>query len=145
MRDNDGKGKEISAGGVVLRDGKMLLIQVRNLAGERLWTFPKGHPEKGEAPRKAALREVEEETGWKCRILGRAMTACYRFKRDGRPISKRVLWYWMAPKKKTGKPDPDEVLAAKWAGPGGARKRLRYPSDMELLGLVERRVRRSGE
>ena len=60
--------KEFSAGGLVRRGGKVLMVKVCNLKGEEVWTFPKGHVEKGETPMEAALREVEEETGWRCRL-----------------------------------------------------------------------------
>jgi len=59
--------KEFSAGGVIIEDGKTLLIRMRNLKGELVWTFPKGHVEAGETPELAALREVTEETGCRCR------------------------------------------------------------------------------
>ena len=56
---------EFSCGGVVLDGKKVLIIQVKNMKGKKIWTFPKGHIEAGETPRQAALREVLEETGYK--------------------------------------------------------------------------------
>jgi 8-oxo-dGTP pyrophosphatase MutT (NUDIX family) len=50
-----------AAGGVVVRDGKMLLLD-RPARGEV--RLPKGHVEPGESPREAALREVREEAGY---------------------------------------------------------------------------------
>ena len=50
-----------AAGGVVVRDGKMLLLD-RPVHGEV--RLPKGHVEPGESPREAALREVREESGY---------------------------------------------------------------------------------
>ena len=50
-----------AAGGVVVRDGKMLLLD-RPARGEV--RLPKGHVEPGESPREAALREVREESGY---------------------------------------------------------------------------------
>jgi DNA polymerase len=49
-----------TAGGVIHRRGRILLIRKRS---EKLWCFPKGHVEMGEAPERAAMREMEEETG----------------------------------------------------------------------------------
>jgi 8-oxo-dGTP pyrophosphatase MutT (NUDIX family) len=125
--------KEISAGGLVVREGKVLLVQVRNLKGEVRWTFPKGHLEVGESARQAALREVEEETGWACRIREPLTTASYRFLRGGREVSKQVKWYLMAPLKKTGSRDPDEIMAVRWAPLARAAEIISYPSDRELL------------
>ena len=45
------------------------MVKVENLEGDELWTFPKGHIEKGEKAPQAALREVEEETGYRCEIV----------------------------------------------------------------------------
>ena len=42
---------------------KVFLINQYGSAGDVYWTFPKGHPESGESPTDAALRELQEETG----------------------------------------------------------------------------------
>jgi diadenosine hexaphosphate hydrolase (ATP-forming) len=125
--------KEISAGGLVVREGKMLLVQVENLEGEVRWTFPKGHLEAGEGCRQAALREVEEETGWACRIRKPLTTARYRFMRNGREVCKQVKWYLMAPVKKVGSRDGSEIMAVRWVSFAAARKLIIYPSDLELF------------
>ena len=76
-----------SAGGIVLRlrSGSTVLrlrsgstigkgkseweVLVTQHSGHRGWDFPKGHIETGETSEQAALREVEEETGVRARIL----------------------------------------------------------------------------
>ena len=131
--------RERSAGGVVGRDGKLLLVQVKNLEGEIVWTFPKGHLEKGETPLAAALREVEEETGWRCRNAGALTSAVYRFKRGDRPVFKRVFWYQMEPVEKTGKPDPDEIRRTKWVPERRTAAVLSYPSDSRVLASYLRK------
>ena len=133
MRDRPGFRREFSAGGVVTRDGKLLVVRVLNLKGERVWTFPKGHVEKGETPRRAAVREVLEETGYRCRVLGRLPTALYAFKWKGRLIRKRVLWFVMRAGARSGRPDAEEILGVRWLSPAQAAKTLRYPSDFKLL------------
>jgi len=50
-----------AAGGVVVRDNQMLLLD-RPARGEV--RLPKGHIEPGESPREAALRETREEAGY---------------------------------------------------------------------------------
>lgn len=50
-----------SAGGVVYRDGQILLLDRPSRGEIRL---PKGHIERGESDADAALREVTEETGY---------------------------------------------------------------------------------
>jgi diadenosine hexaphosphate hydrolase (ATP-forming) len=135
-RDNAGAGREFSAGGVVTRRGQVLLVKVTNLRGEKVWTFPKGHLEEGESPRETALREVEEETGYRCRILRRLLLVRYAFRREGRLIRKKVQWYWMEPGFKVGDPDAAEVDKAQWVSFEKAEKMVRYPSDFELLTVT---------
>ena len=134
------EGKESAAGGIVGRAGKVLLVQVRNLQGEIVWTFPKGHLEKGETPLKAALREVEEETGWRCRCLSALSRVTYRFNRNGRPVFKRVSWYRMEPVEKTGKPDALEIRKTRWVPAKTAEKFLSYPSDARVLATFKTRA-----
>ena len=126
------QAREYAAGGIVERDGKVLLVRVTNLLGEVVWTFPKGHLEKGETPLKAALREVEEETGWACRSVGPLSLVRYRFNRNGRPVAKKVRWYRMVPIEKTGRPDAAEIMKTRWAAKRAAAKLLHYPGDRKL-------------
>jgi 8-oxo-dGTP diphosphatase len=127
------ESKEYSAGGVVGRGSEILLVQVKNLKGEIVWTFPKGHLERGETWLDAALREVEEETGWRCRNRGLLSNVTYRFERKGKPVFKRVRWYRMELLEKTGKPDADEIRKTKWVEAKKAAKSLSYPSDARVL------------
>lgn len=127
------EAKEYAAGGIVERNGKVLLVKVTNLQGKVVWTFPKGHLEKNETPLKAALREVEEETGWRCRSAGPLALVRYRFNRNGRPVAKKVRWYRMEPLARTGKPDDVEIMKTKWVSPETAAKILSYPSDLRLI------------
>jgi ADP-ribose pyrophosphatase YjhB (NUDIX family) len=131
--------KESSAGGLVVREGKVLLVQVKNLEGVIRWTFPKGHLEPGETARQAALREVQEETGWACRILEPLTTARYHFFRKGREVAKQVQWYLMAPVKKVGGRDVEEIMAVRWSALAAARRLIIYPSDIELFEAYDRR------
>lgn len=132
--------EEYSAGGVVTRRGQVLLVRVKNLKGEEVWTFPKGHLDPGETPVQAALREVREETGFACEVIQPLSLVRYRFYREGRLTAKRVRWYWMRPAARVGEPDAVEVLASAWRRPAEARRLLRYPGDKRILGLVETRL-----
>ncbi len=125
--------KEHSAGGLVVREGKVLLVQVENLKGEIVWCLPKGHLEKGETAEQAAVREVIEETGWRCRSLGPILRVGYFFKRQGRLVSKKVDWFAMEAEKRVGKPDETEVIKTQWAALAKAKTLLQYPSDQDVL------------
>ncbi len=129
---------EHSAGGVILEDGRVLLILMLNLTGSKIWTFPKGHIEPGETPEAAALREVAEETGFDCEIIRALCKADYSFERQGRHVDKDVRWYLMRRLGGDGVvKTPDEIFDIKWCEPGEAKKYLSYPSDLKMLELLE--------
>ncbi|OGR48014.1 MAG: hypothetical protein A2X34_00800 [Elusimicrobia bacterium GWC2_51_8] len=130
--------KEFSGGGVIIEGGKALLIMMRNLKGEHVWTFPKGHLEPGETPEQAAVREVLEETGYECRIKKKLFKAHYSFTRDSFPVEKDVQWYLMEKTGGNGVPrTPDEIFAMKWCEAEEAAKILVYPSDHKILELLK--------
>jgi len=122
----------VSAGCIVLRDQDVLLIRVSDVKGRAVWTFPKGRLNDGETSPNAAVREVEEETGWRCRIDGELASSDYWFQREGRRIRKTVRWFRMRPIQEIRVPDGevDEVL---WLTVSDAMERLTYPSDRGLL------------
>jgi len=105
---------EFSAGGVVREKNQLLMVKVKNLEGKITWTFPKGHLEKGETAKEAALREVEEETGYQCEILEPLDKVEYFFKRENQLIKKHVTWFLMKPLKKSGMHDPKEIIETRW-------------------------------
>ncbi len=123
---------EFSAGGVVLRDGEVLMIQARSLRGDPVWTFPKGRLNPSEKSPDAAVREVEEETGYRCRIESELPRSEYWFQRGGLRVKKTVRWFRMAVVEQTGSPDA-EVEQAIWLPISEALPRLTYPSDRTLL------------
>lgn len=132
--------RERSAGGLVIQAGKIAMIQVKNLEGRILWTFPKGHVESGESDASAALREVNEETGWQCEILGSTQFALvhYQFKRANQPVDKTVVWFVMRPIKKVQKRDPQEILKTGWFSLKRAEGIVVYPSDKKLLSKLKK-------
>jgi len=128
---------EYSAGGIVQDGASLLMVKVENLEGEQLWTFPKGHIEPGEKAPEAALREVQEETGYVCRILKPFERVQYYFQRDGELTKKTVTWFLMEPLKKSGIPDADEILETEWVSLEEAQKRAKYKSDKKLLAKLK--------
>lgn len=140
---------EFSAGGLVLKkifktasknrlSAKALMVEVKNLQSQIVWTFPKGHLEKNETCEQSALREVKEETGWNCRIVQNGkrkffQKVRYQFERDRCPVKKSVTWYLMVPISKSGAKDPEEIRRVRWFSIQTAMKKVRYPSDIKLL------------
>ena len=71
----------LAAGGIVLRRQQPPLIAVVRLRKRDEWVLPKGKLDEGETVDQAALREVFEETGMKCRII-RPLAVCrYKYRR----------------------------------------------------------------
>jgi 8-oxo-dGTP pyrophosphatase MutT (NUDIX family) len=127
---------EFSAGGLVFdEEGRILLIRARDLRNQPVWTLPKGALNPGESSIEAALREVREETGYRCELVRELTPVTYWFQRGGRRIRKTVRWYLMRPLEKVGEHDHevDEVL---WAERTDAQSRLRYESDRRLLAAA---------
>jgi len=129
----DGPLLEFSAGGVVIDDcGQFLLIRARDLRNRAVWTLPKGTLTPGETSEQAALREVQEETGYRCQVVRELEPVTYWFQRNGRRIKKTVHWFLMRPLEKIGDHD-HEVDEIAWARRDEALQRLRYDSDRRLL------------
>jgi 8-oxo-dGTP diphosphatase len=113
-----------AAGGVVVRDGRVLIVH-RPRHGD--WTLPKGKLDPGETWEQAALREVEEETGLRC-ALGDYLGATH-YEVDGEP--KEVRWWAMTA---DGEARPaNEVDAVRWVPLPAAPAELSYERDRELL------------
>jgi 8-oxo-dGTP diphosphatase len=129
---------EFSAGGIV-RDGtNLLMVLVKNLEGQSIWTFPKGHIEKGEKAEEAALREVKEETGYQCKIIEPFDRIQYWFKRERQLTKKTVTWFLMQAIEKTGTHDPKEIVETKWISITDAARLARYRSDKKILEKLQK-------
>jgi ADP-ribose pyrophosphatase YjhB (NUDIX family) len=127
---------EHSAGGVVIDErGQVLLIRARDLRNRAVWTLPKGAFAPGETGTDAALREVREETGYRCEIVRELEPVTYWFQRDGHRIRKTVRWFLMKPIEKAGEHD-HEVDEVAWASRDEALARLRYDSDRRLVAAL---------
>ncbi len=82
----------VAAGGVVKNNKGETLFIYRN--GK--WDLPKGKRDKGEAIQKAAIREVEEETGVSNLVITSFLRTTYHlFKRNGVQKLKETHWYEM--------------------------------------------------
>jgi diadenosine hexaphosphate hydrolase (ATP-forming) len=123
---------EFSAGGVVLRADQVLLVRSVDLKGRSVWTFPKGKLNAGEKSADAAVREVQEETGWQCRIEVELPRSEYWFQREGQRVKKTVRWYRMMAIEQVGSHD-DEIEEVIWISVADAMTRLTYPADRKLL------------
>ena len=125
-----------AAGGIVMRDRAGGGVEVAVVHRPRYddWTLPKGKLDDGETFEQAALREVHEEIGLRCR-LGKEVEPPSRYRdHKGRP---KIVRYWlMEPVEGEFAPN-DEVDEVRWLELPAAAALLTYERDQELLaGLV---------
>jgi 8-oxo-dGTP diphosphatase len=120
-----------AAGGLVWRraaDGPVEIVLVHRPAYDD-WSFPKGKLLHGETEPNAALREVEEETGLRCRLTREVGITAYR---DSRGRSKTVRYWEMGPVGGVLAP-ANEIDDVRWVALGDAFGELTYARDRELL------------
>lgn len=145
LKTNGGEPDISAAGGVVLRraDGdRRTRVAVVHRPKYMDWSLPKGKLEKGEEWREAALREVEEETGFGCEALQELPSVSYR---DRKQRTKLVRYWLMEPR--GGRFEPHgEVDELRWLTPREAGRLLSYDHDRKLVRKAVRRrwLRRLG-
>jgi 8-oxo-dGTP pyrophosphatase MutT (NUDIX family) len=134
--------REFSCGGVVVRDGACLVINPVRPDGRTIATLPKGHPEEGEDPPTAALREIWEETSVSASITARLGEVVYWYQREGKRIRKTVRMYLC--EHVEGEPIADgfEVTRAYWMPLDQALAELAFPGDREMVAQAIARVAR---
>lgn len=127
----DQVGTVKAAGGIVTRPGPGELVELVlvHRPGYEDWTLPKGKLDPGETAEAGALREVEEETGFRCQ-LGRPVGCTSYIDRKGRP---KVVCYWeMQVVEGTFRPSV-EVDQLRWLTVEEAMELLSYDRDRKLL------------
>ena len=121
----------LAAGGVVGRRTEKGELEVLLIHRPKYddWTLPKGKLDDGEGAEEAALREVEEETGFSVE-LGDELPATDYHDRYGRPKNVR---YWIMDIT-GGKFRPNrEVDEVRWFPIEAAKAALTYPRDRDVL------------
>ncbi len=122
---------EESFGGVVVRDGNVLVITP---AGRpQISTLPKGGPRDGESPEATAAREVREETGIEARIVERLGDVRYRYRRGGVRVFKTVGFYLCEYVSGDTADHDHEDEEARWMPLERARTELTYPGEREMI------------
>jgi len=119
-----------AAGGVVIGDDGLVVLVHRPRYDD--WAFPKGKLDKGESWEDAALREVEEETGLRCRLGVELSPTSYR---DPKGRAKVVRYWRMEPLGGEFVPS-DEVDELRWVSTADATELLSYDHDRALLREV---------
>lgn len=124
-----------AAGGVVLRDapGGRREVAVVHRPGRDDWSLPKGKLTEDESFEDCALREVQEETGLRCRLSRFVGSTQYRDRRD-RP---KVVAYWLMEALDGEFVPSDEVDEMRWLELTIAQRALTYERDRDLLATLD--------
>ena len=131
--------REFSCGGVVVRGTQtIVIVPTRRAArGGQVLALPKGHPENGESPADAALREVREEAGVEATVREKLGDVRYWYQRDGRRIAKTVTFFLLDYVSGEPADHDDEVEEVRWITLKQARKQLSHAAERDIVGLAQ--------
>jgi 8-oxo-dGTP diphosphatase len=119
-----------AAGGVVVRDGRVALVHRPRYDD---WTLPKGKLDPGESFEEAGVREVEEETGVRARLVRELPATNYDV--SGRP---KIVRYWLMEVDSDGPfAANDETDELRWVPLDEALRLLTYDRDRDVLRAVD--------
>ena len=127
-----------AAGGVLWRRTSNDKVKVLVVHRPRYddWSLTKGKLEPGESARSAALREVEEETGLRCKAGDELAELRYK---DRKGRSKRVRYWAMRPIDGEFVPN-DEVDEVRWGPLEDVGDLLSYEHDAGVVDELGRRL-----
>jgi 8-oxo-dGTP diphosphatase len=132
----------VGVGGVVVRDGRALLIRRGKPPLLGRWAIPGGTVELGETLQEALVREMQEETGLEVEPV-EVLTVFDRIEREGDLVQFHFvivdyLCRWIAGEARAG----SDALDVAWAGLDEIPS---YDLPEKALELVEEALRRSPE
>ena len=128
---------EVSAGGVVYRDGEegieLALAARRTRRGELAWGLPKGMLEPDETEEQAAVREVLEETGLVAVVEHDLGDIRYFYVWEGVRVRKRVRFFLMRATGGDVSNHDTEMEDVRWFSLQAARRRATYKGEREMI------------
>ena len=101
---------KIIVGGIIEKDGKVLLVQEKQDECYGKWNIPAGHLDCNESIIEGAKREIKEETGCDVELIGVANIANRVLEND---IFVQITFVAKVINE-TIKIDPEEILDVKW-------------------------------
>jgi 8-oxo-dGTP diphosphatase len=127
---------EFSAGGIIYKKQKTeIFVLVCQHSGHHGWVFPKGFigdKINGETKEETALREVEEETGVKAKILQPLEPITYWYEMDGEKHKKTVYHFLMKYLSGDITKHDWEMENVEWIVKEDVLSRLTYDSDKKV-------------
>ena len=129
-----GAQSEFSAGGVVVRDGRCIVIVPTRRAADG-----------SESAADAALREVREETGVQAALVEKLGDIRYWYRRGGRRIGKSVAFFLLRYVSGELEDHDHEVEHAEWMPLEEAARRLTYKGERDMAAAGGRVLSRRGK
>jgi len=137
-----------SAGGIVVRPSEALAkegkakweVLVTQHSGHKGWDFPKGHREIYENEEQTALREVEEETGVKAKIIDRVGQTQYFYYEEGLRVLKTVVFYLMKYISEGEATTAEEVSAKVWLPVDEVEAKLTFKDTKKMWRKVKEKI-----
>lgn len=113
-----------------------------SVKGGKIWCLPKGIINTGENPEITAIREVEEETGLKGKIVGELGKISYWFfiKEENVKCKKTVYFFLMEYQGGDISRHDFEVDSVSWFSVDEAIKRAGYKSEREILEKAKKKL-----
>jgi 8-oxo-dGTP pyrophosphatase MutT (NUDIX family) len=135
--DPDSAQVKASGGVVWRRSGDDVEVVVVHRPRYDDWSLPKGKLDSGESWEEAALREVWEEVGLRCRLGAELTPVAYT---DAKGRRKAVRYWLMEPEDDPAFEPNDEVDEIRWLDGERAADLLSYPRDAELVAQALSRL-----
>jgi 8-oxo-dGTP pyrophosphatase MutT (NUDIX family) len=132
---------ELAAGAVLVHiaKGDLLLLHQRD---EDRWCFPKGHVDPGESLAHAAVREIQEETGFHgIELDGELGEVSYRFydPNKGHNVYKSTVYFIARTPEREPSLEPT-FDRSEWVSLATALERVPYDTDRRMLEAARRRL-----
>lgn len=143
---------EFSAGGIVYKPirqakgKKNLQVLVAQHSQHHGWVFPKGligDSIKGENKESTAVREVEEETGVRAKIIKQITPVEYWYQFEGEKRKKKVYYYIMEFVSEDKNKKDMEMEKVEWLPIEEVERRLTYSSDKKAWNEAKKHIANS--